>query len=120
MRTGGISSTGPSRWRIRWVYDAPSLFGGVFQPVCGRQSYATKADNDLIDVLVPENLRDYFRKTRIEVPDLHRPAGRRSARWKKFSVMYPQSGAAGRGLARRAGRLPGRRGHHQAWAATSN
>ena len=53
------------------VYDALKPFGGVFSLFVGGKSYATKADNDLIDVLVPENLRDYFRKTRIEVPDLH-------------------------------------------------
>ena len=52
------------------VYDALKPFGGVFSLFVGGKSYATKADNDLIDVLVPENLRDYFRKTRIEVPDL--------------------------------------------------
>ena len=52
------------------VYDVLKPFGGVFSLFVGGKSYATKADNDLIDVLVPENMRDYFRKTRIEVPDL--------------------------------------------------
>ena len=47
------------------VYDALKPFGGVFSLFVGGKSYATKADNDLIDVLVPEHLRDYFRKTRI-------------------------------------------------------
>ena len=88
------------------VYDALKPFGGVFSLFVGGKSYATKADNDLIDVLVPENLRDYFRKTRIEVPDL------RTDLQEKVGQV-PQSGAAGRGLARRAGHLPGRRGHHQ-------
>ena len=37
------------------VYDALKSFGGVFSLFVGGKSYATKADNDLIDVLVPEN-----------------------------------------------------------------
>ena len=95
------------------VYDALKPFGGVFSLFVGGKSYATRADNDLIDVLVPENLRDYFRKTRIEVPDLRTVLQEKVGQVEKIQRHVPQSGAAGRGLARRAGRLPGRRGHHQ-------
>lgn len=71
------------------VYDALAPHGGVFSLFVGGKSYATKADNDLIDVLVPENLRDYFRKTRIEVPDLRTVLQERVGEVEKFSVMYP-------------------------------
>ena len=71
------------------VYDALKPHGGVFSLFVGGKSYATKADNDLIDVLVPENLRDYFRKTRIEVPDLRTLLQERVGEVEKFSVMYP-------------------------------
>ena len=72
------------------VYDALKPFGGVFSLFVGGKSYATKADNDLIDVLVPENLRDYFRKTRIEVPDLRTVLQEKVGQVEKFSVMYPK------------------------------
>ena len=72
------------------VYDALKPFGGVFSLFVGGKSYATKADNDLIDVLVPENMRDYFRKTRIEVPDLRTVCRRRSARWKNSASCTPK------------------------------
>ena len=70
------------------IVDQP--FGGVFSLFVGGKSYATKADNDLIDVLVPENLRDYFRKTRIEVPDLRTVLQEKVGQVEKFSVMYPK------------------------------
>ena len=72
------------------VYDALKPFGGVFSLFVGGKSYATKADNDLIDVLVPENLRDYFRKTRIEVLDLRTVLQEKVGQVEKFSVMYPK------------------------------
>ena len=72
------------------VYDALKPFGGVFSLFVGGKSYATKADNDLIDVLVPENLRGYFRKTRIEVPDLRTVLQEKVGQVEKFSVMYPK------------------------------
>ena len=71
------------------VYDALKPHGGVFSLFVGGKSYATKADNDLIDVLVPENLRDYFRKTRVEVPDLRTLLQEHVGEVEKFSVMYP-------------------------------
>ena len=70
------------------VYDVLKPFGGVFSLFVGGKSYATKADNDLIDVLVPENMRDYFRKTRIEVPDLRTVLQEKVGQVEKFSVMY--------------------------------
>ena len=72
------------------VYDVLKPFGGVFSLFVGGKSYATKADNDLIDVLVPENMRDYFRKTRIEVPDLRTVLQEKVGQVEKFSVMYPK------------------------------
>ena len=62
----------------------------MFSLFVGGKSYATKADNDLIDVLVPENMRDYFRKTRIEVPDLRTVLQEKVGQVEKFSVMYPK------------------------------
>ena len=62
----------------------------MFSLLVGGKSYATRADNDLIDVLVPENLRDYFRKTRIEVPDLRTVLQEKVGQVEKFSVMYPK------------------------------
>lgn len=70
------------------VYDTLRPYSGVFSLFINGKSYATQADNDLIDTVVPENLRDYFRKTRIVVPDLREALQQYAGHVEKFSVTY--------------------------------
>lgn len=70
------------------VYDTLKPYGGVFSLFINGKSYATQADNDLIDTVVPESLRDYFRKTRIVVPDLRTALQQYAGHVEKFSVTY--------------------------------
>lgn len=90
------------------AYDVVAPYGGMLSIFIDGKSY-TPQDNAQSSLdMVPENLRSYFRKSRIEVPDMHKTLQEHRDEIEKFSILYPtesQRDAAWQAVARACPRV---------------
>lgn len=70
------------------AYDVVAPFGGMMSIFIDGNSYTTSENAENSIDMVPPNLRDYFRTTRIEVPDMHATMQQYPNDVEKFSIMY--------------------------------
>ncbi len=70
------------------AYDVVAPFGGMMSIFIDGNSYTTSENAESSLDMVPPNLRDYFRTTRIEVPDMHATMQQYPNDVEKFSIMY--------------------------------
>lgn len=71
------------------LFDIIEPFGGQFSLFIDGKSYTTRANMESSMHLVPENLRPYFRSTRIAVDDMHEVLRQYADSIEKFSILYP-------------------------------
>ena len=71
------------------AFDILELFGGMLSVFINGQSYTTTENARSSLEMVPQNLQEYFRSTRNEVPDMHRMIKEHPHEIEKFSILYP-------------------------------
>lgn len=71
------------------AFDVLESFGGMLSVFINGQSYTTAENARSSMEMVPENLREYFRTTRNEVPDMRRLIKEHPHEIEKFSILYP-------------------------------
>lgn len=71
------------------AFDVLAPFGGMLSIFINGQSYTTIENARTSMDMVPPNLREYFRTTRIEVPDMHAMMEQHPHEIEKFSILYP-------------------------------
>lgn len=71
------------------AFDVLKDYGGMLSIFIDGQSYTTSENAANTQDMVPANLREYFRTTRNEVPDMHRMMEQHPDEIEKFSIMYP-------------------------------
>lgn len=70
------------------LYDALQEFGGIMALFVDGFAYAARSEEALVDKYVPENLRRYFKDTRILVDDVHATLREHPNAIEKFSIIY--------------------------------
>lgn len=71
------------------AFDVLAPFGGMLSIFIDGQSYTTTENARSSMDMVPANLREYFRTTRNEVPDMHAMMQQHPHEIEKFSILYP-------------------------------
>ena len=71
------------------TFDVVEPFGGMLSIFIDGQSYTTVENARSSLEMVPANLREYFRTTRHEVPDMHLMMQQHPHEIEKFSILYP-------------------------------
>ena len=71
------------------AFDVLEDYGGMLSIFIDGESYTTTANAQDSLSMVPENLREYFRSTRNEVPDMHAMMEAHPREIEKFSILYP-------------------------------
>lgn len=71
------------------TFDVVEPFGGMLSIFIDGQSYTTVENARSSLEMVPANLREYFRTTRKEVPDMHLIMQQHPHEIEKFSILYP-------------------------------
>ena len=70
------------------IYDLLEQGGGMMSIFIGGKSYTTRANAENHMDVVPENLKSYFRTTRIEVDDMHATLRTHAHEIEKYSMIY--------------------------------
>lgn len=70
------------------IYDLLEQCGGMMSIFIGGKSYTTRANAENHMDVVPENLKSYFRTTRIEVDDMHATLRTHAHEIEKYSMIY--------------------------------
>ena len=70
------------------IYDLLEQGGGMMSIFIGGKSYTTRANAENHMDVVPENLKSYFRTTRIEVDDMHATLRTHAHEIEKYSMLY--------------------------------
>ena len=70
------------------IYDLLEQGGGMMSIFIGGKSYTTRANAENHMDVVPENLKNYFRTTRIEVDDMHATLRTHAHEIEKYSMIY--------------------------------
>lgn len=70
------------------IYDLLEQGGGMMSIFIGGKSYTTRANAENHMDVVPENLKNYFRTTRIEVDDMHVTLRTHAHEIEKYSMLY--------------------------------
>ena len=70
------------------IYDILAQGGGMMSIFIGGKSYTTRANAENHMDVVPENLKEYFRTTRIEVDDMHATLRKYAHEIEKYSMIY--------------------------------
>ena len=70
------------------IYDLLEQGGGMMSIFIGGKSYTTRANAENHMDVVPENLKNYFRTTRIEVDDMHATLRTHAHEIEKYSMLY--------------------------------
>ena len=70
------------------IYDILARYGGVLRIFIGGKSYTTRENAENHMDVVPENLKSYFRTTRIEVDDMHATLRTHAHEIEKYSMLY--------------------------------
>ena len=70
------------------IYDILERGGGMMSIFIGGKSYTTRANAENHMDVVPENLKEYFRTTRIEVEDMHATLRAHAHEIEKYSMIY--------------------------------
>ena len=74
------------------IYDLLEQGGGMMSIFIGGKSYTTRANAENHMDVVPENLKSYFRTTRIEVDDMHATLRTHAHEIEKYSMIYHDEG----------------------------
>lgn len=85
------------------IYDILERGGGMMSIFIGGKSYTTRANAENHMDVVPENLKEYFLTTRIEVEDMHATLRAHAHEIEKYSMIYhteAERGAAWREVER--------------------
>ena len=70
------------------IYDILARDGGMMSIFIGGKSYTTRENAENHMDVVPENLKSYFRTTRIEVDDMHATLRTHAHEIEKYSMLY--------------------------------
>lgn len=70
------------------AYDVLEQYGGMMSIFIDGESYTPAGDTERYLDMVPANLRQYFRTSRNEVPDMRRMMREHANEIEKFSIMY--------------------------------
>ena len=70
------------------IYDLLEQGGGMMSIFIGGKSYTTRENAENHMDVVPENLKSYFRTTRIEVDDMHATLCTHAHEIEKYSMIY--------------------------------
>ena len=70
------------------IYDLLEQGGGMMSIFIGGKSYTTRENAENHMDVVPENLKSYFRTTRIEVDDMHATLRTHAHEIEKYSLIY--------------------------------
>ena len=70
------------------IYDILARYGGMLSIFIGGKSYTTRENAENHMDVVPENLKSYFRTTRIEVDDMHATLRTHAHEIEKYSMLY--------------------------------
>ena len=70
------------------IYDILEQCGGMMSIFIGGKSYTTRENATRHMDVVPENLKEYFRTTRIEVDDMHATLRAHAHEIEKYSMIY--------------------------------
>lgn len=70
------------------IYDILERGGGMMSIFIGGKSYTTRENAENHMDVVPENLKSYFRTTRIEVDDMHATLRTHAHEIEKYSMLY--------------------------------